>query len=103
MNLRPLAFALALGLVGCCAPFGPTTEQVKRWVSSDLPAGSSETRVQRFCEAHGFEYSSGRDWGNAHRRAGGCGATPPVVWMQIRYDEARRVTAIDVYGGLLEQ
>lgn len=98
-----IVLGLAFGLTGCCAPFGPTTGQVKAWVAADLPAGSSEARVQRFCASHGFDYSSGPDWGNAHRGGGGCGPTPPEVWMQIRYDDARRVTGIDVYGGLLER
>jgi hypothetical protein len=102
MNRRLLAFGLSVGLAGCCAPFGPTAREVKSWVAADLPAGSSEHRVERFCASHGFDYSSGRDWGNAHRRGGGCGPTPPMVWMQVRYDDARRVTGIDVYSGWLE-
>lgn len=102
MNRRLLALALALELIGCCAPVSPTTEQVKAWVAMDLPAGSSESQVQRFCAAHGFDYSSGPDWGNAHRKAGGCEATRPVVWMEIAYDNERRVKSIDVYGGSME-
>lgn len=102
MNRRLIAFGLSVGLAGCCAPFGPTARRVKSWVAADLPAGSSEDRVQWFCAAHGFEYSSGANWGNAHRRGGGCGPTPPMVGMQIQYDDRRRVTGIDVFGGALE-
>lgn len=102
MNCRRLAFALALGLIGCCAPINPTTKQVKAWAATGLPAGSSETQVRRFCAAHGFDYSAGSDWGNAHRKVGGCASRGPVVWMQIAYDNQRRVKSIDVYGGSLE-
>ncbi|HEY2589832.1 MAG TPA: hypothetical protein VGI81_29075 [Tepidisphaeraceae bacterium] len=102
MNCRLVALAFALALAGCCAPISTTTEQVKASVATDLPAGSSEAQVQRFCLAHGFAYSSGPDWGNAHREVGGCVAPPQAVWMQIRYNGARNLTAIDVYGGTLE-
>lgn len=99
MDRRALAIALASTLVGCCAPVSPTLKEVKTWVSTDLPPGSSEAQVQRFCVAHDFAYSSGPDWGNAARRVGGCESLRPVVWMQIAYDKGRSVKSINVYGG----
>lgn len=87
-------------LYGCCAPISPTVEQVKHWASGSIPAGSSEAQVRQFCTDKGFGYSEmGGRWATASRRVGGCDATHPVVWMNIQYDEDRRVRTINVYGG----
>jgi hypothetical protein len=98
-----LASACFFNSLACCPPIRPTPNEVHTWVRKELPPGTPESDVMRFCEVHAFGYPSIRDPGSTYvqavRRVGGCESTKPVVMIEIRYDEFHRVKSADVRGG----
>ena len=84
--------------VGCCSR--PGLEQVRAWVKSDIPPGSSEEDVRRFCQAHRLEYAPGNP-GEAWANAPGCLLADDIN-VYIKYDDARRVerAAVELFNTL---
>ena len=97
------ALPLVLSSGGYCfTPVSPTVEQTEEWIAQELPPGSSEQDVQRFCERHGFGYATlTTTLARGQRRAGGCESTRPMTFVDVTYDDARRVKKVRAWGASL--
>lgn len=97
------ALPLLTSAAGCCfTPVSPTVEETQRRVDQELPLGSSEQDIQRFCERHGFGYVAlTNTLARGSRRAGGCESTRPMAFIDVTYDEARRVSKLRPWGASL--
>jgi len=100
---RRTAIAMLLPLAGCCAPH-PSLNAVRSRAQDDLPVGTSHEDVLRFCSAHGFSFfENDPHAATATRPAGGCEWNKAMIWMNIAFDDDRRVTSVHVWGGTLER
>jgi len=98
---RRAALGLLFTLAGCCAPH-PTLNTVRSWAHDDLPVGTSHEQVLRFCSTHGFSYFEiDPHAATATRNVEGCDWKKPVIWMDISFDDNRRVRSVQVWGGTL--
>jgi hypothetical protein len=90
---RPLCLIYVLCLCGGCCT-GASLERTRQLVHAEVPIGSSESDVKRFCEQHQFEYEQanpGEGWARLERR----GCLEDIV-ARILYDEAGRVKSTEV-------
>jgi len=100
---RVIALCIALSLIGCCAP-SPSPATVRSWAGRDLPIGASHDQVLRFCSDHGFSYfENDPHAAMATKPAGGCAWSRQMIWMNLTFDDDRRVKSVQVWGGMLER
>lgn len=92
-RLLILSFALA-SCVGCCTR--PGEEQIRQWAKNEIPPGSSEEDVRRFCQVHGFQYHPGNP-GEGWALSPGCGLVPEHVDTFVKYDESGRVETTETH------
>ena len=96
------AIGLALCLLGafgscegCCS--GPSLERAKQWVNAEVPRGSSELDVKRFCQKHDFNYSQGNEreaWARLERRC--LLFIPEDIVARFLYDDVGQVRSTEV-------
>ena len=96
ITIRALCLLCVIGLCGGCCT-GPDLESARGWVHTEVPTGSSELDVQRFCQRHRFNYRQGNQGEGWARLEHHCLlVVPEDIVARIVYDEAGRVQSTEV-------